>query len=579
MPSLGAFRIPSAALRRATIAGSHGPVIPGNASQARCYASRRTTQRLAKTARGALAFGTAAAIVYYYPTIARAISGEPTEEDQKKLDRSRVKPTKAKLASQTLVSQTDLNAIPKSWDVPGLYVWGLNASKVADPNSQETYVRVPRRIKYFDGQLLRDVKLRHNFGAAVTERGDIVQWGKGFDKEKFEPTTTLKGKNIVKIAVSSDRIIALAANGGVYSLPASKTDLIADQRDLEAEAQKNTNSSGSWLPSFWSSSSASPGLAFRTITPAKLARGEKVTDISSGTDHCLLLTSAGRVFSAASSTSKFPAHGQLGVPGLTWDNRPSGPYYQSHEVPSLKDVHVVQIATGDRHSIVLDKDGQSFGFGDNMFGQLGMPNPSGTTQMDKPVKISSHPMYGRSADAKLGKIAAGGNNTFFAAANPGLPESVDVWAAGQGHLGSLGTGHWLHMTSIPSKMRALSGLTEFSDTTGALVPIRVGKLSVGATHSAAILDGASPQAGRDILVWGGNEHYQLGTGKRANLSAPSNIPPPSDGAEGTQVAESQRLQAAPQRTVMLDGKKRHKVSLKQDIECGEYITALYSTPS
>ncbi|KAL5614980.1 hypothetical protein BROUX41_005047 [Berkeleyomyces rouxiae] len=576
MPGLGTFKIPSVALRRATRAASSGPVLASNISHARGYATRQTAQRLAKVTRGALAFGSAAAVVYYYPTITRAMSGEPTAEEQKELNKARFKPTKAKVTAQTPVSQADLDSTPKSWEFPGLYVWGINVCGVADPDSQDTYVPVPKRMKYFDGQLLRDVKLRHNFGAAVTEKGDIVQWGKGFNKENSEPSVTLKGKNIVKLATSSDRVIALAANGNVYSLPSSKEDLLTDKKDLEAEVKKNSTGS-SWLPSFWSSNPSS-GLAFRTITPEKLARGEKVIDISSGTNHCLFLTSAGRVFSAASSTSEFPAHGQLGIPGLTWDNRPSGPYYQPHEVPGLKGIHVVQIATGDKHSVVLDRDGCAFGFGDNMFGQLGMINPSGTTLMDKPTKISSHTMYGRAADAKMAKIAAGGNNTFFAASSPQTPESIDIWGAGQGHLGSLGTGRWLHMTSIPSKLRALSSLTEFSDAAGAMVPIRIGELSVGATHTAAVLDEASPQAGRDVLVWGGNEHYQLGTGKRANLSAPSNIPP-ADMAEDAQMSESQRLQAAPRITTVVEGKKNRKVTLKQKIECGEYVTALYSTPA
>src|SRR5204863_2675778 len=135
-----------------------------------------------------------------------------------------------------------------------------------------------------------------------------------------------------------------------YSLPVAKVDQETDQKPYE----------DSWLP-FWRARSS---LSYRRLLP-RLRLGEKVTCISSGLEHVLLLTNAGRVFSAASSSEQFPSRGQLGIPGLAWSTRPEGPYDACHEINALRAFRITNIATGDYHSLVLDKDGRVFVFGDN----------------------------------------------------------------------------------------------------------------------------------------------------------------------------------------------------------------------
>ncbi|EEY17524.1 conserved hypothetical protein [Verticillium alfalfae VaMs.102] len=139
--------------------------------------------------------------------------------------------------------------VRQSWENPGVYAWGSNAGKVVDQQSKETYVKLPRRIPYFDGKLLRDVKLTQNFGVAVTEEGNLVQWGLGFSQVDPSPAETLKGKNLTKIAVSDDRILALASNGAVYAVPASLGDQDTAEK-AQARAQQSSSSSSSWFP-FW----------------------------------------------------------------------------------------------------------------------------------------------------------------------------------------------------------------------------------------------------------------------------------------------------------------------------------------
>ncbi|KAK3305806.1 regulator of chromosome condensation 1/beta-lactamase-inhibitor protein II [Chaetomium strumarium] len=489
------------------------------------------------------------------------------------------KPRKKSASKEELSSQDA--QVKKSWEHPGVYAWGSNAGKVVAPDSNETVIKTPRRIPYFDGQILRDLKLDRDFGAAVTENGDLVQWGAAFSQDAAAPTVTLKGKDIAKIAVSRDRIIALSSGGSVYSIPVAKSD----------QASGEKLASKSWLP-FWSSET--PPISYRSIKPENLRWGEKVVDVKSGLEHCLLLTSKGRVFSAASSCEDFPSKGQLGIPGLTWQTRPPGPYDQPHEVTGLRGSKIKAIATGDFHSLALDSQGRVFTFGDNSSGQLGFESEIGATNVDTPALLPISKLYkGTNLVPKVTSIAAGGLNSFFTIdatkSQSQNPDEVgrtvaDTWACGGGIHGELGTGKWTHVSATPSKIRALSSLFEYDDKAGRIIPIRLARLAVGSTHACAILDnlthltasGSTPDTdtnfGADVLWWGGNEFYQLGTGKRSNVSMPVYIAP-LDGGD----ADAQRFQITPRTTVRLgEGGKGRKASVEQRVECGRYVTAVYS---
>ncbi|KAK3179967.1 hypothetical protein K4F52_008621 [Lecanicillium sp. MT-2017a] len=546
-------------------------------------------------------FGLAAACAYYYPILQSQFSTEP-EPVEKQRPKAELKFEKARQQALSKEDNRDLLSsqhlqVKKSWENPGVYAWGSNLGKVIDPDSKEKYIKLPRRIPFFDNQLLRDLSLTQEFGAAITEKGDLVQWGVGFSKTDPRPATTLRGKDLSKIVVSADRILALSRSGNVYSLPASQEDL---QNGLKSEQQKS-----SW--SIWSSS-GKEAVSFRNVTPSGLGWGERVTDISSGLEHCLFVTSKGRVFSAASSATSFPSRGQLGIPGLTWDTRPSGPYDQPHEVSALSGFNIQQVAAGDMHSVVLDKLGRVFAFGDNTFGQLGYDNDSPVPQLDSPTMIAINKLYlGSGLVPRATSIAAGGVNTFFtvdaedpkAVADKSVaparrqPRLVsDVWAAGQGTYGGLGNGKWTHVSSGPSKVKALSGLSEFDEKRNTNTPIKIKQLSAGTTHTAAVMSNITKTSasgasnanetnwGADVLFWGGNEYFQLGTGKRSNMNTPTYIGP-LDGGDGDadkgRAGEMHRLCITPRQTARLgkDGKGR-KVSLEQKVECGRFVSGVYS---
>lgn len=470
---------------------------------------------------------------------------------------------------------------------PGVYLWGTNMYKVADPDSKETVIKTPRHLSYFDGQVLRDLKLDEKSGAAITEKGELIQWGKGFSESDFKPTQTLTGKNLTSLCMSQDRILALSSDGKVYSLPISKNDQQSGRKPRD----------GSWVP-FRSGGNAD--VSFRVLQP-KLGMTERVTAVSGGQEHALLLTNSGRVFSVASSTENYPIFGQLGIPGLTWSTRPEGPADTCHEVTALKGSKITQVATGDYHSLALSKDSQVFAFGDNSFGQLGVGFNSSTPFIDKPILLPVNKLYRNNEwAAKVMQIAAGGANSFFSvdaqriAGSDEDPSAVsdlgriraDIWTCGRGIWGLLGNGKWTHMQDAPTKLKALSGLCEFDERTEKVSPIHLRDISVGTTHASAVLDNnthlhsASSKAletgddwGYDALWWGGNEHFQLGTGKRNNKSRPTYInAPPGPEEKGNK--QEARLQIMPRHKGQAGNRT---VNMEQRIECGRHVSGIYSS--
>ena len=473
--------------------------------------------------------------------------------------------------------------VKRSWENPGVYVWGSNSGRVAAPDSDEALIKTPRRISFFDGQVLRGIKLDRKFAAAISEKGDLYQWGVDYASNITEPARTLQNKDLVSLTLSKDRILALSSNGTVFSVPVSRDDQFSGTKPKES----------SWIP-FWGTQSA---ISYRTIRP-KLSSGERIASISSGLEHLLLLTSSGRVFSAAASSTSYPSRGQMGIPGLIWTTRPQGPYDQPHELSALKGFKVQAIAAGDYHSLALDSEWRVFGFGDNAVGQLGQEPSAEVQYIDAPSLLPISRLYAGSSQTPIvTSITAGGLNSFFTidatrVAQPGedTPKSLlgrvsaDAWACGQGIMGQLGTGRWTHVQGTPVKIKALSGLFEYDETNNSVIPIRLARFSVGATHAAAIManvthlgahKGSSENDtnwGADVLWWGGNEFYQLGTGKRNNCAQPVYIGP-LDGGEADEKREAHRFQSTPKKKVKVNGRW---VDLEQRVECGRFVSAVYS---
>ncbi|KAJ5887954.1 hypothetical protein N7495_007995 [Penicillium taxi] len=466
---------------------------------------------------------------------------------------------------------------------PAVYTWGSNEYRVADPGSKEKDIKTPKRFKYFNGQVLRDFKVDEKTGAAITENGDLVQWGKGYSETDFKPTKTLTGKNLVSLSLSESRIIALSSDGSVYSLPISQKDQTTGPKARES----------SWVPYLGGQSM----LSYRILKPS-LGLGEKVISIKGGQEHVVLLTSSGRVFTAAASTESYPSLGQLGVSGLTWSTRPSGAVDTCHEVTALKGSKVTQIESGDYHALALTKDGRLFGWGNNSYGQLAVEFEPELPYQDTPFALPVNRLYGRTHSSTVTSIAAGGATTFFSVDAKRIlgPQeetanvrdlgnvTADTWSCGRGIWGTLGTGRWAHIQDSPMKIKDLSGLGEYDEKSKRLVPIRLHTMSVGTNHASAVLENKTNLTtktsdslhktndwGYEAFWWGGNEHFQLGTGKRSNQPRPTYIKAPSQSIKNPE--PEARLQIMPRHKGKVGNRT---ISMEQRIECGRHVSAIYS---
>ncbi|KAK6363042.1 hypothetical protein TWF730_000489 [Orbilia blumenaviensis] len=461
--------------------------------------------------------------------------------------------------------------ITRFWERPGVFLWGSNSGRVAAPDSDENFIKAPRRVPFFDGYVLRDLHISHDMGVAVLENGDLMQWGKGYAPDCRAPVVTFGGKDIIKAGLSEDRIVALSSSGKVYSIPFSK-----EEQELFA---KPTETSG--LP-FWQSTSESK-TSYRDLTPPK----EKVVDIAVGLEHTVMLTSRGKVFTAASASYSFPLRGQLGIAGMSWESKPK-PYDTPQEVDDLSQFKITQIAAGSYHSVAADKDGKIFVWGDNTKGQLGVEFTEDS--IPKPKLIPRRAFYkDEGVKPKLQQIFAGGYNTYFTMETYTPDEDLkkpatrtyDVFACGHGLHGSLGTGFYVHAQAAPQKIKSISGLTEYSEAKAGLVPIDTLYLTVGGSHTAVVMSNqqnAGPGAidfGNDILFFGGNEFYQLGNGKRTNQNVPAYISP-IDAGSGKKSED--RFQVVPGKKIkFLDqNSKIRSVKIEQRVVAGRGLTGCYA---
>jgi len=270
---------------------------------------------------------------------------------------------------------------------------------------------------------------------------------------------------------------------------------------------------------------------------------------------------------------------------------------QLFEVPALKGVHIAQAVAGDRSSYVrTSKEGRVLGWGANEFGQMALGGSYTVDSALVPTEIVLSRSYPVGTNVKCLDITAGGDVVYFTVesfkgAFPSTGDvQVDLLAAGMGQYGSLGNAAYIQAQSTPVKVRGMSGIKEYNESTGTTQPLAPKLVSASPTgHTLALLDtfeldGTAQSKdrvgrGRDILVWGLNTSYQLGLGKRSSIALPTPLPSAAF-VGGYDVDESIARMMARERTVDvlkdLDGKKvAKKAKVEQTVVAGWGCSAMY----
>ncbi|KAK9245662.1 regulator of chromosome condensation 1/beta-lactamase-inhibitor protein II [Lipomyces tetrasporus] len=456
-----------------------------------------------------------------------------------------------------------------------VYAWGWNGKHVVAPGSKDEAIKTPRKIPYFDGMELRDLVLGDNIGVAVTARGDLLVWGDGYDPAATVPELVLRRKNIRRVQVSQDRIYALTDKGDkIYSIPYSKEEM---QAVMEKEQNKL------WFFSIFASYGKALGL---NTVKVPLGSFESIKQIAAGDHHLVILTSGGKVYTCVTGSNPvYSTEGQLGVPILLEDDEPGSITPEHlHEVATLRGVNVVQIGAGECHTVARDDLGRVWSFGSNSHGQLGLDYTIETAFIPIPSILQLDKLYNvkGQADVVCEYVSAGGNNTLFSIRNR-KKGTADLWISGSGLHGQHGNGRYLHMQGIPIRVKSLSGIQEYSEKDKKSQEILIRYLSIGKRHLAAVLDnatGADSKVQRELLIWGGNDKFQLGNGKRSNLPRPDYMKPflyTLDKKSGKQpVAESEDIvKFENDREHLGAAKSKNGWKVEQTVVCGNYGSAVY----
>ena len=221
-----------------------------------------------------------------------------------------------------------------------------------------------------------------------------------------------------------------------------------------------------------------PSTAFKNTSPRRIGGLSGIRAIAAGSVYGLALRNDGTVWAWGDNQ-----YGELGVPRNTVINR-SLP----QQVAGLPTVRA--IAAGDLFNLALATDGSVWAWGGNVYDGLGEDiNITGST-VSKPLLVPG--LSGVKA------VAAGAGHALALTANG------SVWAWGNNQSGQLGvepsTG--VYRRSSPQQVAGLSG---------------VRSIAAGSDHSLALLADGS------IWTWGDNRYGQLGDTTTTNRATPRRV--------------------------------------------------------
>lgn len=496
-----------------------------------------------------------------------------------------------------------------------LYAWGMNKSKVAAPQDENSVVPYPEDMPPLDGIALRDVQVSDSVGVAVDANGNLIQWGTGFDEHAPQPALSITGFDIQRVQICGPKLFALSRSGDVY--------VFATHRSAQMHQV------ATWFRS-----------PFNYI---RLHAKEKMADIAAGDHHLLALSRGGQVYSVPTDYAA-NEYGQLGYSNVLLKARDDNALAPTVEVrlepkvarvarfasqpptmpkstpdltamtvdssdirfatelrpiPSLQGVPFAQIAAGANHSVLRTLDGRVLTWGQNTFGQLGLGANVTVDTVAVPSEVG-FPVSIVGRHSTCTNIAAGGNNTFFVVHSHNAPvpsdtkeqvprERIDVLSAGNGQRGTLGNGQRSQTCSEPKRVRGVSGLYEYSEVDRCMRPIRVHALSVGhAGQCALVMDAPALSTGetrRDVYMWGNNDMSQLGQGGKGHSTIPALLKHTKPTTLSGTTSKSE-LTVAPMRVLLVEqsnvrgkawnGKERKYSKAEQRIVAGGSCVVIFT---
>ena len=235
---------------------------------------------------------------------------------------------------------------------------------------------------------------------------------------------------------------------------------------------------------------------------------QDIVQMERGTNHMLILNKQGDVFGLGDDS-----HGECGS-GVKGRFQ-SGPFilqtvHNPNKIASLEGQMIAKVFVGGQHNFALSESGQVYGWGFNNMMQLG--HEEQFSAQDNPMLAIYAPMNFNSffPNQKVLDIALGKDFSIFITENM-LSKSIEVFGMGHNSQGQLGSGFTRHIQKF-TKLEPLSDFT-YKDVWGREVPLDL-EVSCGENHCVA------KGANGCLLTWGSNQFGQLGNKKRTFAGTP-----------------------------------------------------------
>jgi len=299
-----------------------------------------------------------------------------------------------------------------------VYSWGCNDEKALGHSAPECQVAQVEGLPEHTISPVVQVAAGDSISAALTKDGRIYTWGTFRDSKgvlghthdrkadsllQERPTMlqALQGENIIQIAAGSNHLLAVAADGQLFSWGCGEQGQLG-RRVLERHKHL--------------------GLRPANVTPRMGRSHVKVTKVVAGSYHSLIVCEDGSLFSVGLNN-----FGQLAL----------GDHSDRVTAEKVSLPPIIDAGAGEHHTILLGQDGQVYAAGRGDSGQLGITLTDGQRAVN-----SAQPLEGIESSMR---IAAGGNHSMA------LGKLGVLYTWGYGEMHQLGHGR----DEIEWKPRAL----------------------------------------------------------------------------------------------------------------------------
>ena len=357
--------------------------------------------------------------------------------------------------------------------------WSISPDNGSQLGKQQTTITPPTNDQDIRFNQISD---GYDFSLAVGSDGNAYAWGYNSSGQLGDGTTTNRAAPVmvrkpasapadftyVQVSAGTDHSLALGSDGYVYAW--------GDDTDGEL----GNKARGSF--------SSVPVRVRDPASPNDTSKGLKAIQVSAGRDHSLAVDKDGNAWAWGSN-----GYGRLGNNrSNSYSTLPVRVRDPGDPSNSNKGLNVMQVSAGDWHSLAVDKDGSTWAWGRNDYGQLGNGQISSSWDAyPVPQKVLLDP-NDASKGLKTVQVSAGGSLSLA------IDQDGSTWAWGHNNSGQLGNGtsNGKNQNPIPSPV--------LLNPKNASTRLKAVQVSAGWGHSLAIdKDG-------NTWAWGDNSSGQLG---------------------------------------------------------------------